>query len=138
MNINCTKYHSKKQEKRVSKATRGKEVIGSGATPFMKGDVSKEYMLLECKTNTKKQESMSVKREWFTKIKHQALEMGKFMYAIVISFGEGIDYYCVDGEQFQMLLEGYEKLDEILHVVNNPESDSKDYDKIKDIVQRKY
>ena len=36
---NSTRAKSSKQEKRIAKALDGRQVIGSGSTPFLKGDV---------------------------------------------------------------------------------------------------
>lgn len=139
MNTNSTKYFSNKQEKRVSKAVNGKTVIGSGATPFMKGDVTSDDILYECKTNIKGQDSISVRREWFEKVKVQAYEMGKYMYSVVFSFGKGTDYYCMETEHFRILLEGHEKFNEIMVVLDESNlSDADRVGKISEIVRRKY
>ena len=37
-----TRAKSSKQEKRIAKAIGGRQVVGSGSTPFLKGDTEKE------------------------------------------------------------------------------------------------
>lgn len=136
MNTECTKYHSSKQEKRVSKTVKGKLVIGSGATPFMKGDVTSEDILYECKTNIKGQATMSVRKEWFDKAKLQAYEMGKSISVVVIGFDGRTEYYCIEDMNYRAMLEGYSKLNEIIAVMDS--NCDKELDKIKEIIRGKF
>ena len=62
-----TRAYSKKQENYVAKKFGGDRVKNSGATPFQKGDVNLEDMLIECKTKTSPSESISIKKEWLEK-----------------------------------------------------------------------
>lgn len=39
MSKDSTRAKSSKQEKRIAKAIGGRQVVGSGSTPFLKGDV---------------------------------------------------------------------------------------------------
>lgn len=48
-----TKFFSKKQEKKVAEALKGKEVIASGALWSAKADVRSDVFLCECKTTEK-------------------------------------------------------------------------------------
>lgn len=138
-NNECTKYHSNIQEKRVSKKVAGKVVIGSGATPFMKADVTTADILYECKTNTKGQQKISVQKAWYEKVKKEAYSMGKPMYAVVISFGDGMDYYSVDEDNWKTMLEGYEKLNQILEVLDDEDYlEDEKMSKVEKIVRGKY
>lgn len=82
-----TRYYSKKQE------TFGNEYLGlsttsnSGATPFIKGDGLDNYFLIEWKTLTKKQKTMTIKKEWFDKNRKEMFAMGKEMNAVGFDFG---------------------------------------------------
>ncbi len=105
-----TRYYSSLQEKAVAKATKGKTVVNSGATAFVKGDVlSGDDWLIECKTKVKDSESITVKKEWFTKNQQEMAFMDKDYSAVVISFGPNQpNYYIIDELTFQELLD-YQK-----------------------------
>lgn len=55
--------YSDKQEKAVARAIGGRQTANSGATPYQKGDVLTDHVLVECKTVTKPQGSVSIKKE---------------------------------------------------------------------------
>lgn len=92
--MNMRKY-SKKQEEKVAKDLGGKVVANSGASAFHKGDVALENMLLECKTVTKDQSSVSIKKEWLEKTKQEAFVMRKDYYALAIQFGPNQENYYI-------------------------------------------
>ena len=92
-----TRVFSKKQETAIAKATGGQRTPNSGATPWSKGDVLTEQFLLEAKTKTTHSESISVKKEWFTKNRQEMVFMGKPYSAVVINFGPGEENYYVIG-----------------------------------------
>lgn len=99
-----------KQEKRVCKGLGGKRQVGSGATPFLKGDGVLDDLLIECKTKDTPSKSMSVKKEWFTKAKEEAFAMGKEGAILVFSFGDGLDYIAEDYDTFKTHYEAHRKL----------------------------
>lgn len=104
--IKPTRYYSSKQETAVAKAVNGKKTLNSGATPFSKGDVLADKVLLECKTKTSDSESMAIKKEWLEKNEKEALFMGKPYNALAFNFGPGQkNYYVIDEYMFQLLLE---------------------------------
>lgn len=104
--IKPTRYYSSKQETAVAKAVNGKKTLNSGATPFSKGDVLTNKVLLECKTKTSDSESMAIKKEWLEKNEKEALFMGKPYNALAFNFGPGQkNYYVIDEYMFQLLLE---------------------------------
>lgn len=104
--IKPTRYYSSKQETEVAKAVNGKKTLNSGATPFSKGDVLTNKVLLECKTKTSDSESMAIKKEWLEKNEKEALFMGKPYNALAFNFGPGQkNYYVIDEYMFQLLLE---------------------------------
>lgn len=101
-----TRKFSKAQESKVAKNLKGKRQPNSGATPFSKGDVVTSQFCIECKTATTEKESMSVKREWITKLKEEAFAMGKPYWAISFNFG-GLrnheNFYIIDEQLFKQL-----------------------------------
>lgn len=99
-----TRKKSSQQEKRIAKAVGGKQVIGSGSTPFLKGDVIAENLFIEAKTKMEPSKSISVKKEWLEKAKKQAFETRKKDYALAISFGDNKDYYIIEDTFMEDLL----------------------------------
>ena len=105
-----TRYFSKKQENKVAKDLDMKCTSNSGATPWDKGDVKDDYLLLECKTCTKQQTSMTVKKEWLTGIKKEQYQMNKSMSGVVIDFGNNKQQYVIiTMEDFKHLYDLYKK-----------------------------
>lgn len=93
---NTTRAKSSQQEKRIAKAMGGKQVIGSGATPFLKGDVIADNLFIEAKTRMEPSQSITIKKAWIDKAKEQSLAMRKKDYAIAVSFGDNKDYYLIE------------------------------------------
>jgi hypothetical protein len=90
-----TKDYSTAQEKRVAKG-RGWRTFNSGATPFDKGDVEWQDALIECKTRTTARESITIKKDWITKLREEAIIRGKPYYFLFFGFGDGgQEYYIV-------------------------------------------
>ena len=107
-----TRAYSKKQENYVAKKFGGDRVKNSGATPFQKGDVNLEDMLIECKTKTSPSESISIKKEWLEKNNSEALFMGKKYSALAFNFGPNDkNYYIIDEYLFELLLNKLDKDD---------------------------
>lgn len=101
-----TKQYSLKQEKRVAKQLGGKVNSNSGATDFYKGDVSTDKMLIECKTTVKEVKSVSIKKEWLKKLDEEKFAMGKFHSALAFDFGDGKEYFVINGDLMELLV-GY-------------------------------
>lgn len=114
-NKESTRYQSNIQEKRVAKAMGGRQVIGSGATPFLKGDVVVDKLFIEAKTKMEPSKSISVKKEWLEKAKEQSLAMRKEDYALVISFGDDKDYYVIEDRLMEDLYRARDALREVLN-----------------------
>lgn len=91
-----TRKLSSTQEKRLAKNIGGRQVIGSGSTPFLKGDVITSDLFIEAKTKAVESKSISVKKAWLEKAQEQAYSMRKKDYALAISFGDGKDYYVIE------------------------------------------
>lgn len=87
----------------------GRTQANSGATPFYKGDVMTDVMLIECKTHMQEKKSFSIKRSWIDDIKKEAFAMGKGHWALNICYGDDEQFYVID-ENTMMLL--HEKLEE--------------------------
>jgi len=102
-----TRSFSSKQEKQVAKNVGGKQVINSGATPFAKGDINLEsLMLIECKTKTTPSQSISIKKDWLIKNNEEAVFMGKEFSTLAFNFGPGEkNYYILDENLFLEFLE---------------------------------
>ena len=101
-----TRTFSKRQEDAVAKAIGGKRTPNSGATTWVKSDVLSEQFAIEFKTKTTRSESISIKREWFTKQKQEAAFMGKPYSAVVFNFGPGEEnHYIIDEYLFKYLME---------------------------------
>ena len=104
--MEATREYSSVQEKAVAFALGGKVVANSGATAFLKGDVSLPNALVECKTVMKKQTSISIKEEWLTKLREEACNMGKDYYALAVNFGpKEKNYYVIPEWMMQELLD---------------------------------
>lgn len=105
-----TRHYSKKQEKRVAKNLGGKVNANSGATGFYKGDVRTDYLLVECKTATKEVKSVSIKKEWLTKLNEERFAMGKQHSILAFDFGDGEDYFIIDKSLMKMLTDYLEEV----------------------------
>ena len=100
-----TRHYSKAQEKAVASKFNGERTLNSGATPFSKGDVTTDKVLLECKTKTKASESMTIHKEWLEKNEKEALFMGKPYSALAFNFGPSEkNYYIIDEYMFEILM----------------------------------
>lgn len=110
-----TRTRSSAQEKQVAKAIGGRQTPNSGAASI-KGDVltSGNYessWLIECKTKMTDSDSISIKKDWFTKNQYEASEMGKANTAIVFNFGPNQEnHYIISEELFKILQETLNKL----------------------------
>lgn len=104
------------QEKRVCKILGGRRQIGSGSTPFLKGDGVLDDLLIECKTRDKVSKSISIKKDWFDKVREEAFSMGKEGSILVFSFGDGRDFVVEDIEDFKEHYRGYKKVLDIENI----------------------
>lgn len=105
MAVRPTRFYSKKQESKVAKTVGGQRIPNSGATPFSKGDVTTDLILIECKTKVTPSNSMSVKKEWIDKNREEAFAMNRPYSAVAIDFGDGNNYYIIDEKLFRKLQE---------------------------------
>lgn len=96
----------------------GKQVIGSGSTPFLKGDVITEDFFIECKTKVKPSSQITVKKEWLEKAREQAYQMRKPDYILALSFGDATDYYLITPQLFHDLYDRAKTLDKIWDILN--------------------
>lgn len=110
MNKDSTRYKSNIQEKRIAKALGGRQVIGSGSTPFLKGDVVTSNLFVEAKTKMEPSKSISVKKQWLEKAQEQAYSQRKEDYTVAISFGDGKDYYIIEDSLLEDLYKSREAL----------------------------
>lgn len=95
-----TRKYSSLQEKQVAKLTGGKKHVNSGATTFIKGDVSTENILIECKTSLSSKTSFSIKKEWLEKTKKEAFAMNKDYFSLAFNFGPKEENYFIINEHF--------------------------------------
>lgn len=105
-----TRKFSSRQEKDIAKKLGGKVQPNSGAANFVAGDVKLDFVLIDAKTVTTLQKSVSIKEEWFEKIRLEAFAMGKDMSCIAFNYGPGKpNYYAVSERDFKELLEAYKE-----------------------------
>lgn len=123
MNKESTRHKSNQQEKRIAKAMGGRQVIGSGSTPFLKGDVIAGRLFIEAKTRAEPSKSISLKKEWIEKAKEQSYSTHKEDYAIAVSFGDGKDYYVIEDTLMEDLYKSREALRAVLDRVGGLEHD---------------
>lgn len=140
---NSTRAKSSKQEKRIAKALDGRQVIGSGSTPFLKGDVVAGKLFVEAKTKMELSKSISVKKEWLEKAKEQALSTRKEDYTIAISFGEPKEYYILEDSFFEDLYKAREALRAVIDEIGGLEDhplglESGEIHSIKKVIRGRY
>ena len=109
---NSTRAKSSQQEKRIAKAMGGRQVVGSGSTPFLKGDVIVGKLFIEAKTKMEPSKSIAVKKAWLDKAKEQSIATRKEDYAVAISFGEPKEYYIIEDSLMEDLYKSREALRE--------------------------
>ena len=109
-----TRKLSSTQEKRLAKNIGGRQVIGSGSTPFLKGDVITSDLFIEAKTKAVESKSISVKKAWLEKAQEQAYSMRKKDYALAISFGDGKDYYVIEDSLMEDLYKSRAALEAVI------------------------
>ena len=114
---NSKRAKSSQQEKRIAKALGGKQVVGSGSTPFLKGDVVAGKLFVEAKTKMEPSKGITVKREWLEKAKAQALSTKKEDYTVAISFGEPKEYYIIEDIFFEDLYKAREALRALIYAL---------------------
>jgi hypothetical protein len=138
---NSTRAKSSQQEKRITKAMGGRQVVGSGSTPFLKGDVIAGKLFVEAKTKMEESKSITVKREWLEKAREQALSMRKEDYTVAISFGGNKDYYIIEDDLMEDLYKSREALRAIMdevgeeNIFNDPDPTASI---IRDIIKKYY
>lgn len=99
-----TRFYSDKQEKKVARAVGGKQTPNSGSTPFIKGDVLTDQFLIECKTLTREQKQITIKREWLDKNTEEAFAMNRQYSALAFDFGSTPRYYIINEKLFKKLV----------------------------------
>ena len=122
-----TRAKSSQQEKRIAKAMGGRQVIGSGSTPFLKGDVIAGKLFIEAKTKMEPSKSISVKKEWLEKAKAQAIATRKEDYAVAISFGEPKEYYIIEDTLMEDLYKSREALRAVIEFCGGIENKAGDF-----------
>lgn len=110
---NSTRAKSSQQEKRIAKAMGGRQVIGSGSTPFLKGDVIVDQLFIEAKTKMEPSQQITVKKAWLEKAKEQALSTRKRDYAVAISFGDPKEFYIIEDTLMEELFKSRQVLFDI-------------------------
>ena len=129
---NSTRAKSSQQEKRIAKAMGGKQVIGSGSTPFLKGDVVAGSLFIEAKTKMVPSQQITVKKAWIDKAKEQSLAMRKEDYAIAVSFGNPKEYYLIEDTLMVDLFKSREALRQIQELLDTQYEEDK---AIQDIIE---
>lgn len=119
--MNSTRDKSNQQEKRIAKAMGGRQVIGSGSTPFLKGDVIAGKLFIEAKTRMEPRKGITVKKEWLDKARSQAFSMRKEDYTVAISFGDDKEYYIIEDALMEDLYKSREALRAIVDALGGLE-----------------
>ena len=125
-----TRAKSSEQEKRIAKAMGGRQVVGSGSTPFLKGDVVVDKLFIEAKTKMSPSQSITIKKAWVDKAKEQSLAMRKEDYAIAVSFGDPKEYYLIEDSLMEDLYKSREALRAIVDAVGGLEDPVVDLDNL--------
>lgn len=118
-----TRAKSSIQEKRIAKAMGGRQVVGSGSTPFLKGDVVVDKLFIEAKTKMNPSQSITVKKSWIGKAKEQSLAMRKEDYAIAVSFGDPKEYYLIEDNLMEDLYKSREALRAVIDDIGGVDHD---------------
>lgn len=97
------------QEKRITKSLReigmeARRQMASGSVWFAKSDVVSSLFQIEAKTRAAPSKSITIQKQWMEKIHDEALQANKTP-ALVVSFGDGNDYYVVNSRDFLSLME---------------------------------
>jgi hypothetical protein len=100
---------SRKQEGRITRSFKeiqesAHQTPGSGNQWRAKSDVVTELFQIEAKTKMKPSTSITLKKEWFTKIGLEAFEVGK-LGIVAFSFGDQKDYLAIESREFIALME---------------------------------
>ena len=120
---NSTRAKSSQQEKRIAKAMGGRQVVGSGSTPFLKGDVVVDKLFIEAKTKMSPSQSITIKKAWVDKAKEQSLAMRKEDYAIAVSFGDPKEYYLIEDSLMEDLYKSREALRDVIESIGGLKHD---------------
>lgn len=120
---NSTRAKSSQQEKRIAKAMGGRQVVGSGSTPFLKGDVVVDKLFIEAKTKMSPSQSITIKKAWVDKAKEQSLAMRKEDYAIAVSFGDPKEYYLIEDTLMEDLYRSREALRAVIDAIGGVDHD---------------
>ena len=94
-----TRHFSSMQEKQIAKKLGGRVQPNSGAANFVAGDVKLDFMLIDAKTVTTPKQSVSIRKEWFDKIRNEAFNYGP----------NQPNYYAVNENDFKNLLQAYKE-----------------------------
>lgn len=105
-----TRKFSSLQEKQIAKNLGGRVQPNSGAANFVAGDVQTDFILIDAKTVTTPKKSVSIREEWFSKIKYEAFAMNKEMSCVAFNFGPGKpNYYAIPENHFKELIQVYKE-----------------------------
>ena len=107
-NKECTRAFSDAHEKSICKALGGRQTANSGAGNFNKGDVviDDASFLIEAKCCMSPKASVSIKREWVEKNKHEGFMTRRSNQAVCINFEpDGDNYYLINERLMRFLVE---------------------------------
>ncbi|AVM70531.1 hypothetical protein C3V36_11030 [Lachnospiraceae bacterium oral taxon 500] len=99
----------------------GKQIIGSGSTPFLKGDVVAGKLFIEAKTKMTPSKQITIKKDWIDKAREQSLATRKEDYAIAVSFGDAKEYYLIEDSLMEDLFKSREALRAIVDTLGGLE-----------------
>ena len=103
---------SSEQEVYVAKVLGAKKTPRSGATLRAKGDILDELSLIECKTYMEPRSSITIKKEWLTKMEDERFQERKQFSLLVQNFGGKADkdnYVIMKLEDFEKIYSHYKE-----------------------------
>ena len=119
---NNTNAKSFEQEKRIANFFGGRRVIGSGATPFLKGDVVVGNLFIEAKTKMEPCKGFRIPKEWIDKARSQAISTKKGDYALAFSFGDDKDYFIIEDTLMRDMYYSREALKAVIEALGGLDS----------------
>lgn len=109
--MKSTREVSDKSEKRGAKNLGMRQQVNSGATAFAKGDLVDAYTVIDDKTLMKVQAGITLKMEYFSKIKEEMFSMRKRFCGVRFNFGDPkVSFVAVSEADFAEIYNAWKEL----------------------------
>lgn len=112
-----TRHASNEQEKRIQKQFGGWRPPNSGAGMFKKGDNILEDFYLDGKTSMTEVTQKTVKKVELDEARKNAFAMRKEFHALVISFGDGKDYFVLPADDMHTIYSSHKTVAALMAMV---------------------